>query len=382
MHLLYNARSVQRMTWRRIADGISERIASGELTPGARIEAEEEMAARLGVSRHTAHRALHELQRQGLVVRQRRWGTVVAQPKASAAKNRIGYLVDWTGNRFQADVMAHIEHALEPGTRMVVATSRNDHEREAENLLKLQDEVDGIICYPCDGDVNAGAFQDVAQSGYPLVLVDRAPRGCEDLVVLTDNQAASQEAVGDLIQRGHKYIAFFGTNNPSAQSIRERFVGYRAAVSTLGYSSKPYERWIPVHLGGNDESMVQAVSDALVAMRNLPEPPTAAFCVQDWLTVALMEACAGLDLEVGVDFGIATYNDFGDAFFRHPWRLDRVVQQMDLVSTAAIERLGALMRGESIEKGPVRVPARFLPAETSRDVLVSSLNAPSGASYP
>lgn len=364
------------MTWRKIADEISSRIGSGELAPGARIESEEDMATRLGVSRHTAHRALHELQRQGLVVRQRRWGTVVADRRAEPAKGRIAYLVDWTGNRFQADVMTHIEHALEDGTRLVVATSRNDHEREAENLTKLRDEVDGIVCYPCDGDANAEAFRALAESGYPLVLVDRAPRGCEDFVVLTDNEAATQEAVADLIKRGHRRIAFFGTNNPSAQSIRERFLGYRAAVEPLGYVTKPYERWIPVHLGGNDESMVQAVSDALVAMRALPEPPTAAFCTQDWLAVALLEACAALGLEVGVDFGIATYNDFGEAFFRQPWRLDRIVQRMDHVSLTAVERLRALLNGERIPRGPVRVPARFLPAETARAVLDSSLSAP------
>jgi LacI family transcriptional regulator len=257
--------------------------------------------------------------------------------------------------------------------------SRNDHEREAENLRKLTEEVDGIICYPCDGDVNAAVFRDIAESGYPLVLIDRAPRGCEDLVVLTDNVAASQQAVADLIERGHQRIAFLGTNNPSAQSIRERFLGYRAAVGELGYATKPYERWIQVHLDLNDESMMQAVSDAIVAMRCLPEPPTAAFCAQDWLAAALLEACSNLGLEVGVDFGIATYNDFGDTFFRQPWRLDRVVQQMDLVSFAAVKRLQKLMRGEPIEKGPVRVPAKFLVAETARAVLHSSLSAPAGA---
>jgi len=365
------------MSWQKIADEISGRIASGEFRPGTRLESEEELAARLGVSRHSAHRALHELQRQGLVVRQRRWGTVVADRTIEPAKGRIAYLVDWTGNLFQSAVISDIEHALDDGIRLVVATSRNDHEREAEHLTKLQHEVDGIICYPCDGDANAGVFQEVAESGYPLVLIDRAPRGCEDFVVLTDNVAASKDAVSDLIQRGHQRIAFFGTNNPSAQSIRERFLGYRAGVGELGYATKPYERWIPIHLDLNDESVVQSVTDALVAMRCLNEPPTAAFCAQDWLAAALLEACGQLGLEVGVDFGIATYNDFGDTFFRQPWRLDRVVQQMDMVSRCAVDRLNSLMRGERIPRGPVRVPAKFLPAETARAVLHSSLSAPS-----
>ncbi|HWD39112.1 MAG TPA: GntR family transcriptional regulator [Fimbriimonas sp.] len=367
------------MTWRRIAEDIQKQIQAGELLPGTRVESEESMALRLKVSRHTTHRALSELQRQGLLVRQRRWGTVVANQKPTSVKNQVAYLVDFTSNRLQADIMSHIEQTLGDETRLLVATSRNDHEREAEQLLKLADEVDGVICYPCDGDVNANVFVGLARTGYPLVLVDRAPRGCEELVVLTDNVQASQRAVSELIHRGHQRIAFFGTNNDHAQSIRERFLGYRSAVEPLGYSTKPYERWIPIHLGSNDESMIQSVCDALVAMRALPEPPTAAFCAQDWLAVGLSEACRTLGLVVGLDFGIATYNDFGPAFFRQPYRMDRVVQQMGVVSSTAVARLRALMRRETVPTGPIRVPALFHPAEDSKAILDSSLSLPLGA---
>ncbi len=370
------------MTWRRIADELSGRIESGELPAGTRIESEEDMATRLGVSRHTAHRALHELQRLGLLHRQRRWGTVVADRSRSLEKKRIAYLADFTSNRFQADILMHIEHALEDGARLVVATSKNDPEREAEHLTKLSQEVDGIICYPAEGDANSSAILALAKSGFPLVLVDRAPRGCEGLVVLTDNVQASQHAVTDLIERGHRHIAFFGNNNAAAQSNRERYLGYRAAVDGLGYPTRPYERWIPVDLGGNSESMVQAISDAFIAMRSLPEPPTAAFCVQDWLAVGLLEACATQGLEIGVDFGIATYNDFGPTFFRQPWRLDRVVQQMEDISVTAVERLRALMRGETLAPGPVRVAAKFHPAQESGEILASSLGAPRAPQTP
>ncbi|RYG15811.1 GntR family transcriptional regulator, partial [bacterium] len=283
---------MEKVTWRSIANELSARIESGDLLPGTRLESEEDMATRLGVSRHTAHRALNELQRLGLLERKRRWGTVVAQTQKPEGNRRIAYLVDFASNRFQADLMAHIEHALDEETRLMVATSRNDLEREAEQLQKLAQEVDGIICYPCDGDGNAQTFLDLAASGFPLVLVDRAPRGCEDLVVLTDNVEASRHAVDDLIQRGHKKIAFFGSNNDRAQSIRERYHGYRSAVEGLGYSSRAYERWIPLNLDHNSDMMYQTISDALLALRTLPEPPTAAFCVQDWLAAGLLEACA------------------------------------------------------------------------------------------
>jgi DNA-binding LacI/PurR family transcriptional regulator len=349
-------------SWRNIADEIAARISSGELSPGSRLEPEEALASRLGVSRHTAHRALHELQRMGLVVRQRRWGTVVADA-AQPRQSRIAYLVDFAGSRFQADIMMHIEHALDEGARLLVSTSKNDPERERENLLKLRSEADGIICYPADGDANAAAFNEIAASGYPLVLVDRAPRGCERLVVLTDNFQSSELAVGKLVEKGHRRIAFFGSDNDQAQSVRERFAGYRSAVAPLGYDTRPYERWLPLNLEGRAEAMYQSVSDALVAMRSGPEPPTAAFCVQDRLAMGLVEACSNQSLVIGEDFDIATFCDYGPSFLPQHWRLHRVHQQVDDISVAAVERLYALMRGEPVDLGPVRIHAQYIPAD-------------------
>lgn len=63
---------------RQISGAIGELITSGELTAGTRIENEIAMAARLGVSRPTARRALQDLVARGLLVRRRGVGTQVA----------------------------------------------------------------------------------------------------------------------------------------------------------------------------------------------------------------------------------------------------------------------------------------------------------------
>src|ERR1700684_2248698 len=80
-------------SWKVIAADLTDRIGSGELQIGARLPSGEEIAGQWGVSRHTAHRAIHELQRQGLVVRQRRWGTVVAD-KLNRKTMRAMFVVD------------------------------------------------------------------------------------------------------------------------------------------------------------------------------------------------------------------------------------------------------------------------------------------------
>lgn len=65
-----------------IRRAIEDRIISGELQPGDRIAAEEELAAEHGVSRMTVNKALSSLADAGLVIRKRRSGSFVASPKS------------------------------------------------------------------------------------------------------------------------------------------------------------------------------------------------------------------------------------------------------------------------------------------------------------
>jgi GntR family transcriptional regulator len=67
----------------QIEDWLADAIAVGQLTPGDRLPTEQDLAARLGVSRMTLRHALSELAQRGLVTRTvgRGGGTFVAEPK-------------------------------------------------------------------------------------------------------------------------------------------------------------------------------------------------------------------------------------------------------------------------------------------------------------
>jgi GntR family transcriptional regulator len=65
----------------QIAENLTEAIRSGTLAPGGRLDNELELAERLGVSRPTVRQAIQRLVQQGLVVRRRGLGTVVAAPR-------------------------------------------------------------------------------------------------------------------------------------------------------------------------------------------------------------------------------------------------------------------------------------------------------------
>ena len=61
-----------------VADHIAARIQAGELTPGARLPAERDLAADYQVAVGTARRAVEELRQRGLVVTLPAKGTFVA----------------------------------------------------------------------------------------------------------------------------------------------------------------------------------------------------------------------------------------------------------------------------------------------------------------
>jgi GntR family transcriptional regulator len=64
----------------QMADHIADRIAKGELRPGARLPGERDLAAEYGVAHLTARRATRELRERGLVVTLPAKGTFVAYP--------------------------------------------------------------------------------------------------------------------------------------------------------------------------------------------------------------------------------------------------------------------------------------------------------------
>ena len=69
----------------RIRAEIAARITSGEWPPGHRIPPETELVATYGCSRMTVNKAMSSLAAEGLILRNRRAGTVVARPRIHSA---------------------------------------------------------------------------------------------------------------------------------------------------------------------------------------------------------------------------------------------------------------------------------------------------------
>lgn len=93
--------------YRRIQSDLRERVAGGELAPGAQVETEQELMAHYGVSRATVRQALAGLVTEGLLEIRRGRGTFV---HGAALEHRLGGF--YTFSR-------EIErHGMRPGTQV------------------------------------------------------------------------------------------------------------------------------------------------------------------------------------------------------------------------------------------------------------------------
>src|ERR1700761_3838600 len=73
----------------RITEEVRQNILRGEWEPGHQLPKETDLAESYGVSRMTMNKALTQLSKEGFLVRRKRSGTFVAQPRGQSAVMEI-----------------------------------------------------------------------------------------------------------------------------------------------------------------------------------------------------------------------------------------------------------------------------------------------------
>ncbi len=354
------------VTWKTIASDLGQRIDRGEIKVGAKVPSGEDIAAHWGVSKNTAHRALEELQRQGVVLRQRRWGTVVAD-RSAVKTGRVGLLVDRFAQELNfpsSELVRGIQDPLGEDRNLVIAECKGDPELEIRLLKKFEVETDGLLMYPTSHAKASPAIQKFIDHGTPLVILDRLPEGIHTHAVMSDNQGATLCAIETLEERGHRRIGFFSFNKPFVSAVSERHRGYQSALASVGVNDvSSLTRWFPLELDTNPQGFVQAVHDSLFTLLKQQEPITALFCVQDSFASAALQACDQMGLSVPGDLELVTFNDWPAMMLRTPWCAHRIVQRSYEIGKVAAGLLLDQIHGNADAPRIIRVPTDFFVAD-------------------
>jgi LacI family transcriptional regulator len=325
------------------------------------------LAELANVSRATAHRALAEVQRMGLITRQRRWGTVVA-PREKVQTGQVALILDQVA--FQrdfprADLIGGIHAGLGETRNLLWCDSKLSVDREIEFLRRMAVEADGILCWLTGNPKTTPVLRELVSRKVPIVLLDRVPDGLAIDGVTSNSMEASRKALNLLIERGHRRIAFFSFNKPHVSTVEERVTAFRTVHDELGWSSEGLTRLFPPEMEfGDSRVFLQVIKDALFSLVRGPEPITAAFCVQDMFASALLTCAESLGISIPGELEIASYNDWPAMMLQYPWQVHRIVTKAHDIGLAAAERLQSLMNGDLTgEPEVIRIPADLVVAQ-------------------
>lgn len=351
--------------WQHIAQVLADSIESGDLRPGDRVPIETEIAARFGVSRPTAHRALADLQRQGLVTRQRRNGTVVAS-RIVEGTHLIGLIVDRFASAFdfpQSELIHGIQEVIGEDYSLVWCDAMDDPQREAHFLRKMAKQSDGIILFPMADPANTGLLRQLQRSQVPLVLLDRVPEGFAGPAVISDDREVTRQSILELGERGHRRIGFLGFYKPNVSSARGRYDTYLEAMRALGVEDpSPFVRWFPRQLELEPDLLEQCMRDTLFALLKGPEPVTAIYCIQDSFAAEVTKEAQRLGVRIGHDLEVVTVHEWPERMLPEADRMHRIVRRKREIGNQTARTLLSLIRGEQVEPGIHRVPAELHPA--------------------
>lgn len=257
--------------------------------------------------------------------------------RADGRTATLGLLLEDVANPFSAAVHRGVEEACRARGVAVIASSLDeDPEREQELVRTLVSRrVDTLVIAPTAG--HHGYLGQEMRAGLPVVFVDRAPRGLEADVVVTDNREGARTAVEHLIAAGHRRIAFLGgvTELPTA---RERHAGYVDALAAAGIA-------VDGTLVVRDLPTIETARIAAGTLLGLAEPPTAVFSAQNLITMGAVAALRehGRSHEVALigfdDFPMAEILDPGvTVMAQDPMRIGYLAAELAFARAADPDR--------------------------------------------
>jgi DNA-binding LacI/PurR family transcriptional regulator len=330
--------------YQEVERDLAARIRRGDLAAGSLVPSEAQIRERYGVSVTTARRALLELTRQRLIVRQAGVGTFVADPASSkrlalvfagfepgpwrSAASSIGELVGGV-----SDAAWRHESAL--------ALIRQDRPLDAADLNRFirQGGADGLLLRLA-GNIREEHVALLEAAAFPHVFIRRYLRDRTVSAVVPADDVGMRLAVGHLARLGHRRVALISAV-PDMILTRDQVRGYRAAVDDFGLDRD--ERLIALaEYYSADRAHAFAVE-----LLSLPRGLRPTALVADSVMVpGVYDAAAALGVRIPSDLAVVGYDDAPEARTLRP-RLTAVRASHYEIGLAATEALLDLIAGSA-----------------------------------
>jgi len=201
-----------------------------------------ELIANFNYSYATVHRALIEMQNEGVITKRHGKGLYVNRVPSKAMNNKNVALIipkDFSAHRIMLDILSGVRNALEKANiSLLVSISNMSHEKEKETVDKLLDKhVDGMIIFLEDHyKEDYSHIVRLKEKNFPFVLIDRyIPEFETDYVIINNKDAMARVCSYLRYNRACEEIVFIPSNDASiaASSSDEKLLGYKSSIHML-----------------------------------------------------------------------------------------------------------------------------------------------------
>ncbi len=276
----------------------------------------------------------------------------VARGLASKKTTTVGVVIPDIANANFAEVARGIEDIANMYHYNIILTNadkRKEKEIRVVNTL-LEKQVDGLLFM--GGVVTDEHIQAFQTSNVPIVLCATTDEKNTMPSVDIDHEGAAFDAVGKLIQEGHRSIAMISGTLQDPANGYARFQGYKRALEKAGI---PY-REDYVRVGNYKyESGIEATEYFL----QLPERPTAIFAATDEMAIGAIHCLQDAGLKVPEDVSVIGIDNSRMASMVRPL-LTTVAQPMYDIGAVSMRLLTKLMKKETVENAKVTLPHELI----------------------
>ncbi|SDC72052.1 LacI family DNA-binding transcriptional regulator [Niabella drilacis] len=207
-----------------------------------------------------------------------------------------------TNYYFSAVITGIQEVAYQQDYNIILHITNDSPERERAIIKNLAaSNLDGLlVAISSDADACAH-FQQVIDSGVPIVFFDRVPDAIKTSKVMQDDYNGAFDAVEHLIGRGYQKIAHIG--GPQGLGFtRKRKKGFLDALAKHGLPVN--EEWI-IHSGFSRED---GEADALKLLKQ-KKRPDAIFAANDRKAIGALMALKKSGIKIGAQMGIIGFTN-------------------------------------------------------------------------
>ncbi|MFA6960784.1 MAG: GntR family transcriptional regulator [Opitutaceae bacterium] len=225
-----------------VFSALEKRITSGFWKIGDQIPTEAELSAEFKCSRGTVGRAIARLAHEKLVERRTRAGTRVIQNTNGRSTPALdldacAFIYPSIQHEGISRIVAGFQEAANTARqRTMMLTTGTDFRKEAEIVGRLGEfNVRGAVIYPVISSPQDQIYymQMILTCPYPVVLVGVNLPGVGRPGVVADGQHAGYTMTKRLLDQGARKIGFLA-NYAWVPSVRDRYLGYRQAMSEAG----------------------------------------------------------------------------------------------------------------------------------------------------